>query len=301
MRSICWDCSSHRQGRHREAADLIARALDLQPNDVQAFVNLGAVQMALGDKAAGIASFRRATELAPDHPPAWRNLALALLENREPAAAGEIFARISHELIPARPRPGTIWARRAIARAIPLVPPKRCRRRCASLRVLPAPGAIWVPCRSIRGQDDAAIASFSQAIAIEPSHIDAHVFRGACLSSPGAVRRRLARLRLAPETAPWSSRRPGFQSTALAGRGFHRAAPSGPCRAGSGRHDPVHALCAIGESEGRGGDRRGSGTAAPPGIAGSGYAGHRGGGRGRSAAGVRSSLSAALTAADLRH
>jgi Flp pilus assembly protein TadD len=174
----------HRQGRHREAADLIGRALTLQPNDVQALANLGAVQMSLADGVAAIASFRRAAELAPDHAPAWRNLGLALLENREPAAAAEVFAGI------ARAHPGRAqgWNDLGAARHRAGDADGAAAALREALRLDARLAGAWCNLGAVQndqGLDHAAIASFSQAIAIEPSHIDAHVFRGACLLRQG--------------------------------------------------------------------------------------------------------------------
>ena len=198
---------------------LIGRALALQPQDVQALPNLGAVQMALGNRAAAIASFRRATELAPRDASAWRNLGLALLDNREFRAAVEAYRQAlaldphspansqqlaacfvyrgrwrggGRDLCPPRARPSRSGRELEQSGCRPLIEPAIWQRRETALREAlrldpgNAAGLVqsrrdgkrsWARQRSHR--------SSSRAIAIEPDHVDAHVFRGASLLRQG--------------------------------------------------------------------------------------------------------------------
>jgi tetratricopeptide (TPR) repeat protein len=68
----------HQQGDHRQAIDLIGRAVALRPNVPAFHANLSEVYRALGqlDRAAGCC--RTALRLAPDYPEALNNLGLAL-------------------------------------------------------------------------------------------------------------------------------------------------------------------------------------------------------------------------------
>ncbi|HYH47338.1 MAG TPA: tetratricopeptide repeat protein, partial [Thermoanaerobaculia bacterium] len=67
-----------RQGRHREAAEILAGAVAERPNLVAAWYRLGEAQAALGSKADAAASFRRALAIDPAAAPVAR--ALAALE-----------------------------------------------------------------------------------------------------------------------------------------------------------------------------------------------------------------------------
>ncbi len=71
-----------RQGRHGEAIELLARAVEQRPNLVAAWFRLGESQAALGRKEEAAASFRRALAVDPAAAPVAR--ALAGLEQRSP-------------------------------------------------------------------------------------------------------------------------------------------------------------------------------------------------------------------------
>src|SRR4030095_2037653 len=55
------------RGNHRRAADYLRRAIELDPDRVDALVKLAASERSLGDHGAAIAHYRRAVELAPLH------------------------------------------------------------------------------------------------------------------------------------------------------------------------------------------------------------------------------------------
>src|SRR5438874_5740228 len=68
----------HQQGRHPEAAELVRRAVRINPRDADAHTNLASILRALKDADGAIQAGRRAVELQPNSPEAWNNLALAL-------------------------------------------------------------------------------------------------------------------------------------------------------------------------------------------------------------------------------
>src|SRR2546423_4133851 len=73
----------HQQGRHSEAADLVRRAVQINPRDADAHTNLASICRALKDAEGAILAGRRAVELQPNSPEAWNNLALALKMKNE--------------------------------------------------------------------------------------------------------------------------------------------------------------------------------------------------------------------------
>jgi Tfp pilus assembly protein PilF len=69
---------AHRAGELDRAVELYRSALELRPEDGQAWNNLGAVYRALGLGDDAMRAFRMAVEVAPSYAPAWSNLGLTL-------------------------------------------------------------------------------------------------------------------------------------------------------------------------------------------------------------------------------
>jgi len=69
----------HQQKRFAEAAARIERIVELDPQNADAFNNLGNVREGLGDPAAAEECYRRAIALYPEHGPAHNNLGVILM------------------------------------------------------------------------------------------------------------------------------------------------------------------------------------------------------------------------------
>jgi hypothetical protein len=65
-------------GEMDEAASAFREAVEVDPNDAEAWSSLGVVLVRTGDEARGVEAFRRALRAAPGHPEAHRNLAVVL-------------------------------------------------------------------------------------------------------------------------------------------------------------------------------------------------------------------------------
>jgi hypothetical protein len=65
-------------GEMDEAASAFRKAVEVDPNDAEAWSSLGVVLVRTGDEARGVEAFRRALRAAPGHPEAHRNLAVVL-------------------------------------------------------------------------------------------------------------------------------------------------------------------------------------------------------------------------------
>jgi len=65
-------------GEMDEAASAFRKAVEVDPNDAEAWSSLGVVLVRTGDETRGVEAFRRALRAAPGHPEAHRNLAVVL-------------------------------------------------------------------------------------------------------------------------------------------------------------------------------------------------------------------------------
>jgi len=65
-------------GEMDEAASAFRKAVEVDPNDAEAWSSLGVVLVRTGDETRGVEAFRRALRAVPGHPEAHRNLAVVL-------------------------------------------------------------------------------------------------------------------------------------------------------------------------------------------------------------------------------
>jgi len=70
-------------GRSRDAAELIRRAIQQNPNSLEAHRDLGNVLSSLGEFEQAIAAYREAIRLRPDHADAHNSLGLSLIETKQ--------------------------------------------------------------------------------------------------------------------------------------------------------------------------------------------------------------------------
>lgn len=75
------------------ARDILMPLAEAQPNVVAIQLELGLVLGRLGQNAAAIGALTRATQLAPDHPAAWRELGDQWTQAGDAAAADDAYAR----------------------------------------------------------------------------------------------------------------------------------------------------------------------------------------------------------------
>lgn len=99
-------------GRHADAAAEFRRALEAQPESVEARVNLGAILGLAGDRAGAAEQLREALRLAPGNATAHFNLGSLLLEG---GSAGEALPYLEAAVAG---RPGDAEARQLLARAL---------------------------------------------------------------------------------------------------------------------------------------------------------------------------------------
>ena len=136
---------AYQTGRHDRAVELIGRAVGLQDRSAAAHLSLGTALMALGRYAQALASYEAALALDPQQASALSLSAAAL---RALGRSEEALARARAALARRRTAAGYF-------------------QQGAALRDL--------------GRFGEAVASFDQAIALEPNHVEAHSSRGIAL------------------------------------------------------------------------------------------------------------------------
>lgn len=85
--------TAHSLGRHAEAASLIERAIIIEPRRAIFHLNLSLCLAALGQRTA-IEHLRRAVEMQPDLVDAWYNLAVLYSQEKNDAAAEESYRKL---------------------------------------------------------------------------------------------------------------------------------------------------------------------------------------------------------------
>lgn len=76
-------------GKYDEAVKCLKKAINRDPNFVQAIATLGSAHIMNKEYDEGIAASRKALELSPEFGPAWNNLAVAYMDLGETAMAVE--------------------------------------------------------------------------------------------------------------------------------------------------------------------------------------------------------------------
>jgi tetratricopeptide (TPR) repeat protein len=130
---------AHQLGNHRQAIELIDRAVALRPGTAVYRANLAEIHRTAGQFDAAVAHCRAALELAPDNPDARHCLGLLLLAGNQPEAAAAEFREAL------RLRPDFASA---------------CNNLGNALR--------------LRGEKEQALAHFRRAVQIDPNLAEGH-------------------------------------------------------------------------------------------------------------------------------
>jgi protein O-GlcNAc transferase len=183
-------------GHYEDAVRLIGRALEIDPTDVSAQLNMGNALRGLHRVAEAIACYDKVLEIKPDHAGAWNNRGVCLLELHQP-----------HEALKSIERALTLGGRYCDAltnRGNALLALARHAEAVASYEQALSIDASSVQSWSNRGnvllelgRPDDAIASFGKAIEIGPDYADAYNNLGTALldlGRPQHARRVLERL-----------------------------------------------------------------------------------------------------------
>lgn len=135
-------------GGAKEAIPLLERALELDPDNIDAAINLGGAYILTGQHRRAVPILERASELEPANPMVWTNLAAAYLDR-----------------LPYHTREGEEKAIAAFERALEINP--------ATPNVSYNLGLIFKD----RGDLEEAIAHFERAIQTNPADKDARYWR----------------------------------------------------------------------------------------------------------------------------
>jgi tetratricopeptide (TPR) repeat protein len=172
---------AYQLGRHRQAVELISKALAINPSHAPAHSNLGVALEALGEPERALAAYRRALALQPYHADAHVNLGSLLAargELEEAAACYKRALKLDPRNAVAQTNLGTVF--RDMGR---LDDAAACHRR--SLALDPTRPATHCNLGNVlheQGRSGEAIACYRQAIAINPRFAEAFCDLGDALS-----------------------------------------------------------------------------------------------------------------------
>ena len=170
---------AQQQGRFRDAADRLQRALRIDPTSGLCEMRLGAARLALGEAGAAEKHLRAAAARLPNMPEAWCNLGIALKHNGRLGEAAKAFERalkLRPDFAEAHERLGALRSEtEGFAAALPHL------RRAAELNpqnpiALANFGAALVQ----SGAAETALGVFERALALDPAN--AHALTGRALA-----------------------------------------------------------------------------------------------------------------------
>ena len=169
------------QSKHfQNAADLIAKAIAIEPENSAFYYNQGIVLKELKQLEAAVVSYDRAIAIKPDYAEAYFNRGIALKELRQLEAAVESYDRA----IMIKPDYAEVYSNRGIALQELNQPDAAIVSYNCAITIKPDYAGAY----SNRGlallelkQLDAAIASFDRAITIKPNFSEAYYNRGIAL------------------------------------------------------------------------------------------------------------------------
>ncbi len=143
------------------------KALEINPNDVEANINLGSALLQKGNVGEAISHFQKALQISPDFAGAHNNLGNALLK------MGRVDEAIAHYQRALQINPNSVEAHNNLGSAL--------------LQM---------------GSVDEAIAHYQKALEIEPDNADAHYNLGTALFQKGKVDEAIAHYQKALEIEP---------------------------------------------------------------------------------------------------
>ncbi len=230
------------------AANALRRLLTHQPDNAQAWMELGSAYASVGRRLEAASAARRAAELAPTNAAAWANLSTALTGIRSPAEADQALARA------AALGAADAAAHAALGKALM----GRGRHVAAALayreatRLAPRDDRYWERLSlslKFAGAQDDALAAIREAIRLAPDYHDYHSIAGTILcdgkkdfDAAAAMFReaiRLAPPRAGPPLQPRQRTPPGREARGGDPR-LHGGAPGRPGRPAGRRHPLQH-------------------------------------------------------------
>ncbi len=170
-------------GQNHIALDLIRRALILQPNNAQAYSDLGSALTHTGQLDEAVAACRQAIALQPDNSQAHNNLGVALANKR---LLDKAVAAFNHAIVL---QPDFTQAYNNLRNVL-----------------------------ADKGQPDEAIAAYRQALALNPNYAEAHSNLGTSLKDIGQLDQANDEFRIAIALNPNHS---GFHSNLIYTMCFH--------------------------------------------------------------------------------
>ena len=167
-------------GAHQLAADRIAQAIAIHPNDVAFYTNRSLALQALGQWQQVLDCLDQAIGVQPDHAPAHYTRGVALQELERPADAIASYDRA----LRLQPQYAQAWANRGIALKAMQQVDAAIESYSQAVQCNPQDAQSYYNCaiaQQERGQYQAAVASYDLAIGLAPGFAPAHFNRGLAL------------------------------------------------------------------------------------------------------------------------
>jgi len=189
------------RGRNQEAETALAQAVELDPRNDKAWINLGTARRRLGRSAEAAEAFRRAHQLAPDNPQALNNLAIAYMDAKDWVSAVGLLAGAAPRFDDPK-----IWLNLGRAQAGMGNVGGALSSYEAAIRTDPNDGEGVASAAAIdlarfhleRGEAGRALGRAEQAVALRGDSVDAWSYRGLAqkaLGDLGAARESFERAR----------------------------------------------------------------------------------------------------------
>lgn len=211
------------QGRPLEAANLIGRAIAIEPRQATMHANLGAAWQDLGQPDRALASYDAALALTPGYALAWSNRGNSLRQLGRLEEACTSYARA----LASRPDYPEALCNLAISLHDLGRDDEALAAAGRALRLRPRyPDALCASGNALHGMQrfDAAVDRFDQALALDAGHAQAWCWRGIALQKLGRFDDAAASYRKAIALRPAFADATHFLGNALRGLGDHAGA-----------------------------------------------------------------------------
>jgi tetratricopeptide (TPR) repeat protein len=172
--------------RLEEATAEFHKALELDPDNVQALLGLSALASRLGFSEQAVALARQAAQGSPDDPEVWHQWAVKLMEAGRMKEAGKVFERLV-AMVPRQPEVLLTIARYEEARGDWRQAETRYRQMAQATPGQVAPGLLLGDLYLRHGQGERALRELTKLARQHPDHPAVQALRGQACQAQGRL------------------------------------------------------------------------------------------------------------------